>query len=551
MEDAQTGGSSRDIMSLDGLAPEPRINRTAVKLVICLGAFLSNLSAGMFNIALVDISADLAMPVASVQWVVSIYLLVISVLLPVMGRLGDMLGRRRIHNLGLFAFAAGALGCALAPNALMLLGFRVLQGIGASMYQATNMALIVSLFPQEQRGRALGLMSTFVAAGSMAGPGVGGFLIQWFSWQSNFWLLAVIAAAAGALAQRIIPADRETAGGRLELGRTLVFAAGLSSLMVAVDLGGRTSFRSLPVLLLLLVPAVIAAWIWTFRRKAGRQVREKAAGGPQPDYRERGRDSGSWGLDTAGKRLSIGERGVADRERLAGDGEGNESSAGQLGDRRRSVTDADLFADQRIQAGIVVTVVTYMAAFTAQLALPVFLRLAGAPPAWVGLVMIGYPLALVLTAPLSGGIADRKGPLGILSAGLLLMSATLLCLGFFGQALGQEAMVVPIVLLGCSMGMITSPNTSIVMGLAPQASLGRVSSLLALSRNIGMMFGTAAGGMMLAGGMAGTGGGTMAVFVVCAAGVALSWGWLVHALRRNGNAAEAGRRPLSPANRDV
>ncbi|WP_245864178.1 MFS transporter [Paenibacillus donghaensis] len=82
---------------------------------------------------------------------------------------------RRVHNLGLFTFAAGALGCALAPNAALLLGFRVIQGIGASMYQATNMALIVEVFPKEQRGRALGLMSTFVAAGSMAGPALGGF----------------------------------------------------------------------------------------------------------------------------------------------------------------------------------------------------------------------------------------------------------------------------------------------------------------------------------------------------------------------------------------
>lgn len=185
------------------------VNHSAVKVVICLGAFLSNLSAGMFNISLIDIAADLRFPVASAQWIVSIYLLVISVLLPVMGRLGDRFGRRKVHNLGLFAFAAGALGCALAQNEAMLLGFRVMQGAGASMYQATNMALIVSVFPAGQRGRALGLMSTFVAAGSMAGPGLGGFLIQWFTWESNFWLLAVVAAGVGVLAHRLIPGIRK------------------------------------------------------------------------------------------------------------------------------------------------------------------------------------------------------------------------------------------------------------------------------------------------------------------------------------------------------
>ena len=75
------------------------------------------------------------------------------------------------------------------------------------MYQATNMALIVSVFPKEQRGKALGLISTFVAAGSMVGPSLGGILIQWFSWRSNFWLLTAISLIAWLFAQRFIPKD--------------------------------------------------------------------------------------------------------------------------------------------------------------------------------------------------------------------------------------------------------------------------------------------------------------------------------------------------------
>lgn len=468
-----------------------RVNLSPVKVVICLGAFLSNLSAGMFNIALVDISTDLNIPVASAQWVVSIYLLVISVLLPVMGRLGDMLGRRKVHNFGLFAFAFGALGCALAPNAVLLLGFRVIQGVGASMYQATNMALIVSVFPGEQRGRALGLMSTFVAAGSMAGPALGGFLIQWLSWESNFWLLAAVAGVVGMLAHLLIPADMETAGGRLNLGRAAGFAVALSALMLALDLGGRTSFLSLPVLLLFAASAGTAAAYAAHTRTAGRR------------------------------------RKLHDVDAGAGPGFGRSKSAS-------AVPGKEGFADRSFVMGIAITVITYMAAFTAQLALPAVLRLSGAEPAWIGLIMIGYPLALVVTAPLSGGIADRKGPLGILAAGLLLMSATLLALGFAAPALGAGTMFLPVLLLGCAMGMITSPNTSIVMGLAAKARLGMVSSILALSRNIGMMLGTAAGGLVIGGGIAGEGGTYRAVFLACAAGVAAACIWLLYSLRRSG-----------------
>ena len=75
------------------------------------------------------------------------------------------------------------------------------------MYQATNMALIVSVFPKERRGKALGLISTFVAAGSMVGPSLGGILIQWFSWRSNFWSLTAISLIAWLFAQRFIPKD--------------------------------------------------------------------------------------------------------------------------------------------------------------------------------------------------------------------------------------------------------------------------------------------------------------------------------------------------------
>ncbi|UQZ34980.1 MFS transporter [Paenibacillus sp. PK3_47] len=491
-------------MNAPGAGASQQVNLSAVKVVICLGAFLSNLSAGMFNIALVDISADLHIPVASAQWVVSIYLLVISVLLPVMGRLGDMLGRRKVHNFGLFAFALGALGCALAPNAALLLGFRVIQGAGASMYQATNMALIVSVFPGEQRGRALGLMSTFVAAGSMAGPALGGFLIQWLSWESNFWLLAAVAGAVGLLAHLLIPQDTETAGGKLDLGRTAWFAVALSTLMIAVDLGGRTSFLSLPVLLLFTASAGTAAAYAAHARASGRRGRSAAvAAGPEPA------DAGTgWSKDN--KTSAVSERGM--------------------------------FADSNFVMGIAITVITYMAAFAAQLALPAVLRLSGAEPAWIGLIMIGYPLALVVTAPLCGGIADRRGPSGILAAGLLLMSATLLALGFAAPALGAGAMFLPVLLLGCAMGMITSPNTSIVMGLAAKSRLGMVSSLLALSRNIGMMFGTAAGGLVIGGGAAGQGGMHRAVFLACAAGVAAACVWLLYSFRRSGKREGAGLR---------
>ncbi|AWB45487.1 MFS transporter [Paenibacillus sp. CAA11] len=420
-----------------------RLNvRAVVQYVICLGAFLSNLSAGMFNIALVDIANEFGASISSAQWIVTIYLLVISVSLPLMGRLGDRFGKRRIHNLGYFIFMLGALASALAPALSLLIPFRILQGIGASMYQATNMALIVAVFPKEQRGRALGLISTFVAAGSMVGPSLGGFLIQWFSWRANFWLLTVLTAAAWLLAQRYIPEDHSGGGGRVDLAGAAMFAAALTGLITAVNLGSAWGWESIQVMLLLLLFALgtVSFVVWCL--------------------------SPHW--------------------------------SGKRSEGREPFIQLSLFGDAGVMTGIFITIVTYMSAFASQLVLPVFLRSElGMTAAQAGLMMMGYPLALIIVAPLSGSWSDKQGPLPLLGAGLAAMIGSVVTLGFMTPSFPVTVIILLVILLGASMGMITSPNNSLVMDRVEKPSLGLISSLLALSRNLGMMLGTAVGGALV------------------------------------------------------
>lgn len=423
--------------------------RTLVQYIICTGAFLSNCSAGMFNIALVDIARDYQIGLASAQWVVTAYLLVISVLLPVMGKLGDIRGRRSVHNLGYLGFALGALGCALAPSLGWLIAFRIVQGLGASMYQATNMALIVSLFPPEKRGRALGMISTFVAAGSMIGPSLGGVLIQWISWEACFWLLAGTAIVAWMMAQRFIPKDQPEEQGHIDVTGALLFGTSLTGLVTAIHLSSEWGWGSLPVVVLLLLFAGCAAGFVM------------------------------WSLSTSDSPF----------------------------------IDLKLLGDAATNTGLWITIVTYMAAFSAQLVLPVFLRHElSTPPAMAGLMMMGYPLALIVASPLFGSLSDKHGSLPLLTAGLLAMSGTLVALGFLSSSYPMFLLITLIVLLGASMGMITSPNTSLVMGRVDPGHLGLISSLLALSRNLGMIFGTAAGGAFIAGAD-----GYRMVFVLCLA----------------------------------
>ena len=110
------------------------------------------------------------------QWVVTAYLLTISSLLPVFGRIADLMGRKRVFSSGFIIFTIGSALCGLATNIWFLIGMRVLQAIGASMLMANSAALIIANFPPKERGRALGLTGTVVALGSLTGPALGGVL---------------------------------------------------------------------------------------------------------------------------------------------------------------------------------------------------------------------------------------------------------------------------------------------------------------------------------------------------------------------------------------
>ncbi|WP_068699399.1 MFS transporter [Paenibacillus yonginensis] len=507
----QPGNSRAALISGRELAEGEQGRRWLTPYTICLGAFLSNLSAGMFNIALVDISGDFGVQLASSQWVVTVYLLMITICLPVMGKLGDTFGKQKIHNTGYFLFMLGALLCALAPSFSLLVVFRILQGFGASMYQATNMALIVSVYPERQRGKALGLISTFVAAGSMTGPSLGGFLIEWFSWRTNFWLLAAVALGAWLLAMKYIPKERRSGQQSLDFMGAALFAAALTGLVTALGMGGSWGWTSPAVLLLLLLFMAAAAGFMVWCRP-----------GRWGERRWRGAGvNGSWEgqADDKDRSLSDSHTDAAASPVLGG----LSSSRSHPSRASAPFLDLDLFRDFRSSTGILITIVSYMSAFAVQLLMPVFLRTElGISPASTGLMMMGYPLALILSAPISGSRSDKQGPIPLMTSGLIVMAAALAVLGVMTPSFPPYVIVVMIVLLGAAMGMISSPNNSLVMSRAPKQQAGLVSSMLALSRNLGMMFGTAAAGSLLASGAdAGSGGGAAltayhTVFSMCA-----------------------------------
>ncbi len=205
---------------------------------LAIGMFGSVVDHGSVNIALPSVASDFGTDLATIQWVVIGYALTISALLLPMGRLGDMVGRTNVYVLGTLIFVAGAALAAASPNLSVLVVARIVQGGGAAMSQGTGMAILISTFPEGERGKALGMMMTIIGIGAIAGPSLGGLLVGAFGWQAVFLfsiplgILAVIASLAILDKTRTGEAGPGSTRGRFDwLGATLSAAALLAVLM--------------------------------------------------------------------------------------------------------------------------------------------------------------------------------------------------------------------------------------------------------------------------------------------------------------------------------
>ncbi len=147
---------------------------------------MATIDGSIINIALKTLQDSFGVEFHTVEWVTLSYLLTITSLLPSMGRLGDMIGKRRVALLGFAIFTIGSALCGLAWNIELLIVARVIQGVGAAMLQAVSPALLVTAFPPNERGQALGYTGSIVAAGILTGPVLGGLLLRYTSWPSIF-----------------------------------------------------------------------------------------------------------------------------------------------------------------------------------------------------------------------------------------------------------------------------------------------------------------------------------------------------------------------------
>jgi EmrB/QacA subfamily drug resistance transporter len=198
-----------------------------------LGSSMAFIDTTVVNVALPVMQRDLHADVAAAQWVIDAYLLVLSALILAGGALGDRFGRVRVFGLGVVVFSAASIWCGLAPSTAQLIAARTLQGAGAALLVPGSLAIIAATFPKEERGRAIGTWSALTSLAIIAGPLLGGVLVQTISWRAVFLINAPIAAAVLWILWRHMRSGEKPGEGAIDWIGTFLVTVGLGGLAYA------------------------------------------------------------------------------------------------------------------------------------------------------------------------------------------------------------------------------------------------------------------------------------------------------------------------------
>jgi EmrB/QacA subfamily drug resistance transporter len=397
-----------------------------VLVAIGTGTFMAALDGSVVNTILPVLRDAFNSNVAAIEWVVTIYLLVLSGLLLTFGRLGDLRGHKSIYvwGFGIFIISSALCGVAWSPTPLIL--FRGLQAVGGAMLASNSPAIVTGNFPAEQRGRAFGLISTMTYLGLTVGPSLGGWLTHAFGWRTVFYINVPVGTLAFTLSMIFIPKDTPSENRqRFDVPGAMTFLAGLSLLLLGLNRGADWGWSSFTVLGSL-AGAVILAGIFILNEERS----------PAP------------------------------------------------------MLDLSLFRIPLFSTSAANAILNYICVFSITFLMPFYLiQGRGFDPAQAGLLLTVQPVMMAITAPISGALSDQVGSrlpgmlgMGLLAVGLFLLSRLRSTTELWFVVLG-------LAVAGSGTGTFISPNTSALMGAAPRSRQGIASGVQAAARNLGMVLG--------------------------------------------------------------
>lgn len=406
---------------------DQKVQKNRWWIITAIGMFtiMSTLDGSIVNIALPVMSRDLNIPMNQAEWVVSIYLMMICGLLLFFGKLGDSIGKIKVFRIGMVLFLIGSLFAGFNNSLALLLAARIVQATGASMTMANNNGIVTEIFPMNERGKALGLIGSFVSIGAIAGPGIGGLILGQLPWGYIFWINIPIGIVALILGTVVLPKDLPSKRVPIDWSGFISFLAFILTLFMGIFLGQERGFTD-PLILGLFVIAVIAlaAFVQIERHKNDPLVSFKL-------------------FSNSAFTLSL------------------------------------LSAFFIFVTNFFFNVISPFYLQNAR----------GLSPEKAGYLLMIFPIVQVIVAPVAGSIADRIGPYRITMVGLLFIVGSQIGYALFNLQTSFVFVALMIGLVGFGNGLFQAPNNTVVMSSVAPRDLGIAGGMNALARNLGMVVG--------------------------------------------------------------
>ncbi len=417
-----------------GNAERPPSVRWAL-VSLSLSMLLSSLDTSIANVALPTLARAFTASFQEVQWVILAYLLAATTLIVSVGRLGDIVGRRRLLLAGILLYGMASVLCAVAPTFWLLIAGRAAQGLGGAIMMALTMAFVGETVPKAKTGSAMGLLGTMSAIGTALGPSLGGVLIAGFGWQTIFLINVPLGILTFLLAHHYLPVDcqgpKTDRAGFDHVG-TLLLALTLAAYALAVTIG-RGSFGTLNLTLLLAAAFGVSLFV----------LAESKA--PSP------------------------------------------------------LIPLAMFHDPLLSASLAMSALVTTVVTATLVVGPFYLsRALGLDAAMVGLVLSVGPLVAALTGVPAGRMADHFGAPRMAIFGLIGMAIGSFMLSMMAATLGIPGYIAPIVVITVGYGLFqTANNTAVMTDISPDQR-GVISGMLNLSRNLGRITGASVMGAVFA-----------------------------------------------------
>lgn len=407
--------------------PENTFNskKWPIFMVVVTSTFMTTLDSSIVNVALPVMSQKLGVTTSDIQFVATIYLIVISAIILLFGKLGDMIGKTKIFTFGVIVFTAGSLLCGLSQSFGFLIFSRIVQAVGASATMGINQGIITEVFPQNERGKALGLLGTAVALGSLVGPGLGGIIVGSIGWEYIFYINLPIGIADAILCFIILPKDKAEKKEKIDFAGTLLFITSIVPLFVALNESVKYGFGNIYIILMFAVSAVSFIVFLILEHKKSDPL-----------------------LD-----LSIFKDKLFSLSIFCG-----------------FVGFVAIFCNNIIMPFYLQNARDYS-------------------PALAGLILMSYPLMMAFVAPLSGHLSDKMGSELLTFIGLSVVSVGMIMLSLLNLSSPMALIVALIALTATGMALFQPPNNSLIMSTVKKSELGIAGSINALVRNVGMVCG--------------------------------------------------------------